>query len=143
MKLQLTAFALALAPLVPACSGPETRDSRYHAESPYAEAGDLQSMTREEFMAWMQEALEDFDARVEALRASAEAAGPEAGDAVDAYQGHADHLKLARARFAQRLHATQVSMSDGPEHRSTVIEAWQDLHDQLEQAERDTKEAGR
>lgn len=128
MKITLT--ILALTPLMPACSGPETRDPRYETEDAYAD--DFESMTREEFMASMQEALEDFDRRADALRSDA---GSE-----DSFEQYAERLEMARARFAQRLHSTQMSTSDWQTQRSSVIDAYQDLRDELEQAERDLME---
>jgi hypothetical protein len=83
-------------------------------------------------MASMQEALEDFDRRVEAMRADTGSA--------DTFEQHADRLAMARARFAQRLHATQLSMSDWQTQRSSVIDAYDVLRDELEQAERDLME---
>jgi hypothetical protein len=128
MKFTLT--ILALTPLMPACSGPDARDARYETEDAYTD--DFESMTREEFMASMQDELEDFDRRVDALRAEA---GPD-----DSFEQHADRLELARARFAQRLHSTQMSPSDWQTQRSSVIDAYQDLRDELAQVERDLME---
>lgn len=128
--MKITVTILALTPLMPACSGPETRDSRYETEE--AHADDFESMSREEFMASMQEALEDFDRRVDALRSDA---GPD-----DSFDQHADRLELARARFAQHLHSTQMSTSGWQTQRSSVIDAYQDLRDELEQAEHDLME---
>jgi chromosome segregation ATPase len=83
-------------------------------------------------MASMQEALEDFDRRVEAMRADTGSA--------DTFEQHSDRLAMARARFAQRLHSTQLSMSDWQTQRASVIDAYDVLRDELEQAERDLME---
>lgn len=128
-NLLLTAAAAAT---FSACSSPQRDVLRQDDRGNYATTSQYEGMQRNEFLLSMHAGLQDFDRRMDDLRARANELG---GESLETFAECERGLSEKREEVVNQLEVVETALADAwPEERSEAVDEYEELREALSEA---------